>query len=207
VIETPWKAAPMSDRDLPARERILVATIACLERDGIGAVTTRAIAREAGANIAAINYYFQSKDRLVALALERTLDEAFAEPIAALDRLRAASRPRDALIEVLDELVVGALRYPHIAFAHLRGPITRQDYDTPAIERLRGFLDALHARLGGSLRARGAVHRRAALSQLWSVIIMTGLLPGLARETAGIDLHKPRTRRAYVETLVEAFFH
>jgi AcrR family transcriptional regulator len=45
MIETTWKAAPMSDRDLPARERILVATIACLERDGIGAVTTRAIAR------------------------------------------------------------------------------------------------------------------------------------------------------------------
>jgi AcrR family transcriptional regulator len=196
----------MSDSDLPARERILVATIACLERDGIGAVTTRAIAREAGVNIAAVNYYFQSKDRLIALALERTLDEAFAEPIAALDRLRAASRPREALIEVLDELVVGALRYPHITFAHLRGPITQQRYDTPALERLRDFLDALHARLGRSLRARGPLHRRAALSQLWSVILMTGLLPGLARATAGIDLDKPRVRRAYVETLVGAFF-
>jgi hypothetical protein len=83
---------------------------------------------------------------------------------------------------VLDELVVGALRYPHIAFAHLRGPITQQRYDTPALERLRDFLDALHARLGRSLRARGALHRRAALSQLWSVILMTGLLPRLRRD-------------------------
>lgn len=195
-----------TESEHPARERILLATITCVERDGIDAVTTRAIAREAGVNIAAINYYFQSKERLVELALARTLDEAFAEPLAALDRMRAASHPRDALIEVVEELVAGAIRYPHIAFAHLRDPIVRQRYDAPAIERMREFLDALHARLGRPLRARGGVPRRVALSQLWSVILMTGLLPGLTKATAGIDLHNPGARRTYVRTLVCALF-
>lgn len=192
-------------RHRSARERILVAAITCIERDGIDAVTTRAVAGEAGVNIAAINYYFQSKDRLVALALERTLDEAFAEPLAALDRVRGAERTRDALVEVLDELVAGAVRYPRITFAHLREPIAQQRYDGPAIGRLTAFLDELHARLGRSLRARGAT-RRVALSQLWSVVLMTGLLPGLASRTAGIDLQEPRARRTYVRSLVAAFF-
>jgi len=195
-----------SDSQPHARERILLAAIACIERDGIDAVTTRTIASEAGANIAAINYYFQGKDRLVALALDRTLDEAFAEPIAALDRVRAAERPRDALVELLDEMVAGAVKYPRIAFAHLRDPIAQQRYDVPVVERMRSFLDALHARLGRSLRARGRANRRVALAQLWSVILMTGLLPGLARETAGIDLQQPRARRTYVQALVAAFF-
>ena len=196
----------MSARPQPARERILIATIACVEREGIDAVTTRAIAREAGVNIAAINYYFQSKDRLVALALERTLDEAFAEPLAALDHLRADARPREALVELLDQLVAGAVEYPRIAFAHLRDPITQQGYDAPVLARLGRFLESLDRGLGRSLRPRGRVPRRVALAQLWSVVLMTGLLPGLARETAGVDLRDTRARRTYVRSLVAAFF-
>jgi len=59
---------------LPPEKRILEATIACIEQDGIDNLTTRKIAEQAGVNIAAINYYFRSKERLVEEAKQMTLE-------------------------------------------------------------------------------------------------------------------------------------
>ena len=41
-----------------AREKIILAAIGCIEKDGLRRVTIRGIARAAGANSAAISYYF-----------------------------------------------------------------------------------------------------------------------------------------------------
>jgi DNA-binding transcriptional regulator YbjK len=38
---------------LAIKDRIVLATVACIERDGIKSVTVRAIAKEAGVNVAA----------------------------------------------------------------------------------------------------------------------------------------------------------
>ena len=57
--------------------------IDCIEKDGINNLTTRAIAREAGTNIASINYYFRSKDALVAEALQMSLDHMLGDIRAA----------------------------------------------------------------------------------------------------------------------------
>ncbi len=54
------------------RESLLVAARTCIGRKGLAATTSRDIASEAGANLAAITYHFGSKDKLVASAL---LDE------------------------------------------------------------------------------------------------------------------------------------
>jgi len=45
------------------------ATRRCIARDGLAATTSRRITAEAGANLGAITYHFDSKDRLVAEAL------------------------------------------------------------------------------------------------------------------------------------------
>jgi AcrR family transcriptional regulator len=47
------------------REGILDAALAILGRDGFQALTTRAIAEEAGVNQALINYHFGTKDKLI----------------------------------------------------------------------------------------------------------------------------------------------
>lgn len=52
-----------------ARQRLLTATRECLARRGLAATTSRHIAGAADANLAAITYYFGSKDELVAAAL------------------------------------------------------------------------------------------------------------------------------------------
>jgi AcrR family transcriptional regulator len=57
------------------RHRLVAATRERLGRKGLAATTSRDIAREAGANLAAITYYFGSKDDLVAAALLEGLRE------------------------------------------------------------------------------------------------------------------------------------
>lgn len=66
------------------RQALLAATRTCIGRKGLAATTSRDIAAEAGANLAAITYHFGSKEELVAGAL--------------LEELRAGLEPT---IEVL----------------------------------------------------------------------------------------------------------
>ena len=51
----------MSTEEQSIRERIFLATLTCIERDGLDSMTVRDIAKEANVNTAAINYYFGTK--------------------------------------------------------------------------------------------------------------------------------------------------
>jgi AcrR family transcriptional regulator len=121
-----------------ATERLVAAAVACIGRDGIDAVTTRAIAREAGMNIAAVNYYFASKDALLEIALERAL-EAMLTPTLSPDVFStpAAKRdPRGALFDAVDDMLAASARQPKAVFAQLKGPIADQDYSAAAVTRM-----------------------------------------------------------------------
>jgi AcrR family transcriptional regulator len=67
------------------RQRLLVATRRCIAERGLAATTSRDIAAEAGANLAAITYHYGSKDQLVAEALLDALRAWLAPALAVLD--------------------------------------------------------------------------------------------------------------------------
>lgn len=90
------------------REAILAAARELVARDGPVGTTVRDITRASGSNVAAVNYYFRSKDQLVDLAMhsivkevnqerDRRLtafeDEAGTVPIALRNILRALIEP------------------------------------------------------------------------------------------------------------------
>lgn len=90
------------DRALATRERLVEAAVASLRTHGVGGLTSREIAREAGVNLQAITYHFGSKDALVAEALTGLVNDRLAPVRAALDadgdpaeRLFAALRTID----------------------------------------------------------------------------------------------------------------
>src|SRR5262249_59005138 len=64
-LSTP-SAPARSERGAAKRRRILEATLAIVGREGAGAVTHRAVAREAGVPLAATTYYFSSRHDLLA---------------------------------------------------------------------------------------------------------------------------------------------
>lgn len=62
----------------PRREIILEATAQLIGREGLGALSHRAVAREAGVPLTAVSYYFGSKDALIEAAIERLAEKEVA---------------------------------------------------------------------------------------------------------------------------------
>ncbi|MBN2385486.1 MAG: helix-turn-helix transcriptional regulator [Anaerolineales bacterium] len=92
------------------RQRILPAVVVCIAKYGIDKLTTRKIAEQAGTNAASINYYFRSKDELLAEALARAIHPMLEEVLAAIDD---QERPFQAVREeVFFYLIDGATRSP-----------------------------------------------------------------------------------------------
>jgi TetR/AcrR family transcriptional regulator, regulator of cefoperazone and chloramphenicol sensitivity len=94
------------------RERILAATIEIIEQVGPNKLTTRSIAAAADVNIAAINYYFTSKEALLEAALATSWDHA-AEHLR--DYLSTEPwDPRVALSGIAGFLFEGGFRFPTV---------------------------------------------------------------------------------------------
>jgi AcrR family transcriptional regulator len=72
-------------RDTGTRQRLVGATQGCLRARGVAQTSSRAIAEAAGANLAAITYYFGSKEGLVAVALAEELQDWTRSALELLD--------------------------------------------------------------------------------------------------------------------------
>jgi AcrR family transcriptional regulator len=70
---------------MSTKDRILDAAERLFARDGIEATSLRAITAEAGANLAAVNYHFQSKDTLVTAVLMRRIGPVNEQRLALLE--------------------------------------------------------------------------------------------------------------------------
>ncbi|NMG00665.1 TetR family transcriptional regulator [Aromatoleum toluolicum] len=82
--------APTERQSAPeTRDRILDAAEALFVEHGFEATSMRMITGQAGANIAAVNYHFGSKDALIQEVFKRRLTELNRRRLAALDRLEA----------------------------------------------------------------------------------------------------------------------
>jgi DNA-binding transcriptional regulator YbjK len=104
-VSTTQAAPARSEQGAERRGAILEATVRLLVRDGLGAITHRAVAREAEVPLAATTYYFASKDELVTEALAILVEDEIgriAQRAAALgDDISSPSRSAAAVAEVL----------------------------------------------------------------------------------------------------------
>jgi DNA-binding transcriptional regulator YbjK len=88
------------------RRELLEATLRVVARGGVGAVTHRVVAREAGVPLGSTTYYFKTKEDMVAQALELVAErETSAIATFSASRFEAASSV-DGLIEVLVETMM-----------------------------------------------------------------------------------------------------
>ncbi|HTN92650.1 MAG TPA: TetR/AcrR family transcriptional regulator [Sorangium sp.] len=192
----------MNDRDRSTdaddpRQRLVVAAIEQIEQHGIGQATVRKIAAAAGVNIAAVNYYFRSKEALLAAALEGSIRHMLEDGEELLARM--PGDPLDALSGLLGYYLEGCLRFPNLSRAHLNDAFHGDDYSGPfpvlfgpVIERLR---DLVQAAVPG-LDQRAAAHRVVtALSAVFFPAFFAGLFQGLGA------LGSPADRLAYVREL------
>jgi len=108
---------PTRERDrapssaLTVREHILDRTIYLTGKMGTTDVSVRAIAREAGVNVAAVNYYFSSKEQMLAQMADRFLN-GFEGVMALLDHPQVP--PEDRLRSWAAEVMRYVSEYPGI---------------------------------------------------------------------------------------------
>ncbi len=96
----------MSSMTQPARgqhtkEKLLDAAEALFAEQGIQATSLRQITARAGANLAAVNYHFSSKEALTEAVFTRRLDPLNAERLRLLDEAERASGDSPIALEVL----------------------------------------------------------------------------------------------------------
>jgi AcrR family transcriptional regulator len=102
----------MDPSGLSPRLRILDAAERAFAEKGFAAASLRRIIAAAGVNLAAVHYYFGSKEGLITAVFDRRIGPLNAERLALLDELEADAGPNQGVeIEDLVEVLVGpALR-------------------------------------------------------------------------------------------------
>lgn len=189
----------MNQEDISAREKLILATIACIEKEGIHSVTIRSIAKEAGVNSAAINYYFGTKDKLVEAALGRALDNAMAN----FEMLETGDPDRyQALREFFLHNFEGVVNYPEITKAKLYNPFIKNEYDPETRLWLNEFLEQLSKSIQLFLPGATGLELKITVMQIMAALIMPGIFPGLFADFMGVDLREPENRKAYIDFLL-----
>jgi AcrR family transcriptional regulator len=189
----------MKDQPSSVEDQIVEATIKCIEQYGIAGATNRRIAERAGVNIAAINYYFRSKDVLIQRCLEIILHNAF--DLGNMPPMPEATA-QERCITILINFIEGGRRYPGISRALFYTLVAEGPNNALMAKHLNHFI----ADLMGDLRTRdGALPQdelKVALMQMMSVVLLAILAPALYSEQYGVNLSDPNTRRVYVTRLV-----
>src|SRR5579859_6742545 len=93
-----------AQRSAATREALLDATIACLVEDGYANTTTSRVAERAGVSRGAHLHHFQTRNALVAAAMERLAERRGEVLLAAAERLPEG---RERLVQGLDLLWTG----------------------------------------------------------------------------------------------------
>lgn len=184
----------------PIENKIIEATIECLEKYGVLGTTNRKIAQIAGINSAAINYYFRSKEILVQRAMERTLANAFDwKDLAALP----GNTPQERCTAIFCNLVEGGLNYPGITRAHFYDLLTAGNYDSLIVTRMNEFV----VHLCQDMKERGIKldqgDLEAACMQITTAVFMLILVPDLFQPGLGLTMTDKEQRERFISRLVE----
>lgn len=193
----------MQQKQEPAEKKILEAAIDCIEEFGAGGATVRRIAAKAGVNVAAINYYFRTKEQMMERVVELTLQNAFGwDDLQQTDALP----PAQQVFAIFSHLGEGAQRYPEITRMHFFG--TAGGCRPQAERAINAFLETLLQKLvqkgctDGT--PQGETTLREALSQLFLAgVFAAGVAPGLCVPFLGGSLTENERRDAWLHGMVE----
>jgi AcrR family transcriptional regulator len=194
------------------RERIVLATIETLEAEGMAALTIRGIAERAGVNVAAVNYHFGSKDRLLDAVMEQTLRHGLRESLDELRDAVTAARAggeATAVRNYLREFAGNMIRYPRLTEAHFHDALTRQAYEGTAVREFNRFMTELFDVVRPALPPGTEADQRATLAQFWYALIGTTVMPRLLEDFLGSGdtplPSDPPLPAGYLDRLLDTF--
>ena len=94
---------------LSTKERILNTTEELISDKGFSSISLRTISSKAKTNLAAVNYHFGNKEKLIEMMLERRLNNLFELRVNLLDKLESGSDKPCNLKQILEAFIAPAL--------------------------------------------------------------------------------------------------
>jgi AcrR family transcriptional regulator len=195
----------MKTDDTSMRKKIIAAAVECIEKFGLNGLTVRRIAKEAKVNIAAINYYFGSKDRLIDELIKQTLYTGFEENINDF-LIKYKETPHKALELFFLEIMGGGLRYPNLIKIHFYEAFVNNNYKTISVKKVNSFIHEFEKVVCLLLPQKAKKDCTMDMVQLWSAIFFPIVFPGMMREYAGFDFADPQVQKEYVRKLIKIYF-
>lgn len=188
------------------RQLILQAAVFCIEKYGLTQVTTRRIAAEAGTNIASINYYFRSKEDLIAETLSMTIKHMLQDVLISI---KETKQPFDiTLTNVISYLIDGSLRFPGITSAHLNQAIVSSRKDSISARAMDEVYEGLARRAAQTYPRKNRQLLRMRVSQIMSAVMFKMLAPDFFQVSRKDKLQTFKevktTARSYTELFLGA---
>lgn len=141
------------------RDQLLGAAVRCIADKGLAGTTSRAIAKEAGVNLAAITYHFGSKDQLVTEAMLEAL-RSWLEPTLAV--LGSGRDPSERTLLAIQTLVQSFKEHVHAAPVFLQALV-----EAPRMESLQDGVIGLWGDLRRLLAAQMSEMKRDSELARW----------------------------------------
>ncbi len=200
IKSKPGKSRKARAPEEGTRERIVVATISCVEKYGLEGVTIRNIAKQAGVNSAAINYYFRAKDKL----LDEVMKTTAMHSIGDLEEIvKAEGDVAVTLSNVLDYILEGALRFPNVTKAHFFGPAKLGAYKPFFLSRFNVILTRLADKVRASHPVENDKEMVLKLVEAASAVMLPALIPDAFKDFAGINFADTTTRKNYIALIID----
>jgi AcrR family transcriptional regulator len=191
----------LSPKEASTKERILQTAVRLLLNASPKDLTTRRIAKEADVNVAAIHYYFQTKEQLIEQAYAAATEIGFTHAMQIFARKDLSARNRT--VQFLQGYAIGIVEYPNISRAGFSGML----FAEKASERFSRYLGRMFEALRDTFREMGDADPKGqagkALAAL-SSIILPFLFMGAFRGISGIDYSDRAERDKYIKLLVDA---
>lgn len=194
----------MDHEEITTREKIIIATIDFIEKYGVHAVTTRGIANEAKVNVAAINYYFGSKEKLLDETLKLTMKNLQYDIEEILTRKNQT--PGEMLKSCLYFFLAGSMKYAGITNAHLYGLFVASRQDGPFVEFCRSMLSKLVSNLSECDSTRSREEIELLVAQVFSSVMTPSVFSGIFKESLGMDFRDPSVQQKYIGMLVSQYY-
>lgn len=188
--------------ELGTKEQLIAATLSVIESHGLEGATVRRIAGAAGANVAAVNYHFGSKEKLLEVALAAALHEGLPKVVGELEAsIATAGDIRVGTARFFSEYLKTAFRWPRVGHALLHAALAGQQYDSPTVVEVRLLATRFLALVAPAMPHRTEAEKRVAVLHVWATVLQLASLPRLFESLVpAADLPTALVGR-FVETL------
>lgn len=192
-----------------AEHKILHTAITLLGMEGLKRFTIRRVAERSGVNVAAINYYFRSKDNLIKEALQH-YSQLTQKVFAVLQD--ESLTPFDRLHTFLTRFAMHLVTYPGFMKSILIQAMNKEDIDPRAKESMIRGREALFHLLqtagvpSGVTPEDADAQLRMKIFQMMAGIIYPVMWGTYTKELYLIDFENPTVRERYINMLLHNLF-